>query len=97
MVEITNLSAGYGKSQVLRNINFTANKSEITTIIGNNGCGKSTLLKAVAGILPISGGEILMNGNSITTLTAAERAKQTAYLPQGKNTPDITAAVATLV
>ena len=64
---------------------------EFTTIIGNNGCGKSTLLKTIAGILPVTRGEIQINGDSALGLTAAQHGKLTAYLPQGKNTPDITA------
>lgn len=91
MVELINVTAGYGKNMILHNIHFTAGAGKITTIIGNNGCGKSTLLKTIAGILPAVSGEIQVNGISIQTLTAAQRAKQTAYLPQGKNTPDITA------
>lgn len=91
MVQLINVSAGYGKKEILHNIHFTANKGEITTIIGNNGCGKSTLLKTIAGILPVTRGEIQINGNSALGLTAAQHGKLTAYLPQGKNTPDITA------
>jgi len=91
MVELKNVSAGYGKNMILHNICFSADAGTITTIIGNNGCGKSTLLKTIAGILPATSGEIQVNGIPIQTLTAAQRAKQTAYLPQGKNTPDITA------
>lgn len=91
MVELINVSVGYGKNMILHNVHFTALSGKITTIIGNNGCGKSTILKTIAGILPAISGEIKVNGNSIQTLTAAQRAKQTAYLPQGKKTPDITA------
>lgn len=91
MVEIRNLSAGYGKEEILHEIHFTAKNGRITTIIGKNGCGKSTLLKTISGILPASGGEILINGKQITSLTPTNRAKLAAYLSQGKNTPDITA------
>ena len=91
MVEITSLSSGYGKSEILHSISFTANRGEITTIIGNNGCGKSTLLKSIVGILPILSGDIKINGSSVKELSPIEKAKQIAYLPQGKNIPDITA------
>lgn len=91
MLAIQNLSAGYGRADVLHDIHFTAQEGEITTIIGNNGCGKSTLLKAMVGILPISDGEIRIDGSTVTALAPAERARQIAYLAQGKNTPDITA------
>ncbi len=91
MIEVKNLCAGYGKMEILHEISFTANPGQITAIIGPNGCGKSTLLKAITGILPLSEGEIQICGVSAAQLTAAERARKTAYLPQGKNTPDITA------
>lgn len=91
MVEVKNLSAGYGKEKVLHHVHFTAHKCEITTIIGNNGCGKSTLLKTISGILPASDGEILINETPVTKLSPTDRAKLTAYLAQSKNTPDITA------
>lgn len=90
MVEVRNLRAGYSKSEILHGVDFTANKGEITTVIGNNGCGKSTLLKTISGVLPIMSGEVRINGDSIASLSPSERAKQTAYLPQSKNTPDIT-------
>lgn len=91
MLRTQNLSVGYGRTEVLHGISFTARESNITTIIGNNGCGKSTLLKAISGLLPIAGGEICINGNTTAALKPTERAKLVAYLPQGKNTPDITA------
>ena len=53
MIEVCNLSAGYGKTEVLHNISLSASCGEITTVIGNNGCGKSTLLKSIVGLLPI--------------------------------------------
>ena len=91
MVEVKSISAGYGKCEILHGASLTAERGKITTVIGNNGCGKSTLMKAVCGILPVTGGEVLIDGNSIAELTPNELAKLTAYLPQGKNTPDITA------
>lgn len=91
MIEAENLAAGYGKIQILHGVSFTARAGEITAIIGGNGCGKSTLLKSVTGLLPIAGGEIRLNGRSLADLTATQRARQAAYLPQSRNVPDITA------
>lgn len=91
MLEIKDVTAGYRKKEILHSISLTAHEGQITTVIGENGCGKSTLLKAIAGILPLSGGEMRVDGISLSGLTATERARQTAYLSQGKNTPDITA------
>lgn len=91
MIEVQNLSAGYNRIPVLNNVSFTARPGEITTIVGCNGCGKSTLLKAVCGLLPLRGGTVAINGVPVNGLSVSERAKLTAYLAQGKNTPDITA------
>lgn len=89
MVEIQNLTAGYGKDTVLHGITFTAEPGKITTILGQNGCGKSTLLKAIAGTLP-STGAILLDGQDAKKLSSQQRAKEIAYLSQGKNVPEIT-------
>ena len=65
-------------------------KGKLTSIIGVNGCGKSTLLKAILGILPLSGGEIFIDGENLLTISRNEIAKKIAYLSQGKNIPDMT-------
>ena len=65
-------------------------KGRLTSVIGVNGCGKSTLLKAVLGIQPISGGEISIDGQTLGNMSRNEIARKFAYLPQGKNTPDMT-------
>lgn len=91
MIEICNLHGGYGKTEILHNISLSANRGEITTIIGNNGCGKSTLLKAVIGLLPVQSGKIIIDGTDAAGISSGERAKRLAYLPQNKGVPDITA------
>ena len=90
MIELRQVSAGYGKTQVLRDVSFTAKPGEITTILGQNGCGKTTLLKAVTGALPLTGGEILLDGTSVASMKPGDLAKKAAYLSQGRNVPDIT-------
>ena len=59
------LSAGYGRKVVLSDAEITAERGRITTLIGPNGCGKSTLLKAMAGLLEVQDGEILLDGENI--------------------------------
>ena len=56
MLEVKNLSAGYGGRAIVRDISFTAAEGEILTLIGPNGSGKSTLLKTLCGALPILAG-----------------------------------------
>lgn len=89
MMELKNVSSGYGKREILHGVNLTVQKGEILTLIGSNGCGKSTLLKTMLGFLPLLDGEILMDGASIRELSSAEIARRAAYLPQTRNVADI--------
>lgn len=75
---------------MLNDVSAFFEKGKLTSIIGVNGCGKSTLLKAILGILPLSGGEITVDGENLLTMSRNEIAKKIAYLSQGKNTPDMT-------
>ncbi len=66
MLEVTGLSAGYGKVVVIRDICFLIEKGEVLAIIGPNGAGKSTLLWTLSGLLRSRTGKILYNGQNIT-------------------------------
>ena len=90
MLEIKNVTAGYGKHAVLNDVSVAFEKGKLTSIIGVNGCGKSTLLKAILGILPLSSGEIVIDGKELRSMSRIEIAQSVAYLAQGKNTPDMT-------
>ena len=90
MLELNRISAGYGKQTVLNDVSAFFEKGKLTSIVGVNGCGKSTLLKAILGILPLSGGEITVDGENLLTMSRNEIAKKIAYLSQGKSTPDMT-------
>ena len=90
MLELNRISTGYGKQTVLNDVSAFFEKGKLTSIIGVNGCGKSTLLKAILGILPLSGGEITVDGENLLTMSRNGIAKKIAYLSQGKNTPDMT-------
>lgn len=82
------LRAGYGR-EVLHDVSIGFAGGEITSIVGPNGSGKSTLLKALIGIVPKSGGNILIGGTPIEKLTAAAVARGAAYLPQSKKIPEL--------
>lgn len=90
MVEIKNISVSYGKNKVLDELSLKIEKGSLTAIIGENGCGKSTLLKAVSGIHPASEGEILIDGEKLSSIRRKEIARRISYLAQGKTTPDMT-------
>ncbi len=67
IVEVTNLTVGYGKNVVLRDINFSVNTGEIFVILGGSGCGKSTLLKHLIGLYQPFVGDVLIFGENIVT------------------------------
>ena len=90
MLEIMNLVAGYRGREVLQGLSLTIETGELIGIIGPNGCGKSTLLKASLGLIPRSAGEVLADGDSLTSLGQRERARRVAYLAQGGDIPDMT-------
>ncbi len=91
MVETVNVTAGYRKVEILHGVNFCAAKGEITTLIGTNGSGKSTLLRVILGFLPFWDGDVRIDGISLKTMSREALARKIAYLPQGKNVPDISA------
>lgn len=72
-----------GRRNILRDISFTANSGEFIGLVGPNGAGKSTLARAIAGLLPIRSGQILLDGQPLHKLSPKARAKKIAYLAQG--------------
>ncbi|GEN31722.1 ABC-2 type transport system ATP-binding protein [Cerasibacillus quisquiliarum] len=65
MIEVKNIKKNYGRKQVLKGVSFTANKGEITCLIGVNGVGKTTIMNAIMGLTPINSGEILIEGKQL--------------------------------
>lgn len=90
MLEVKDLTAGYPGKTVLHHVNLCLPAGRITVLLGPNGCGKSTLLKTMCGILPVTCGDVLLDGASILALPPKKLAQKTAYLAQGRQIPDIT-------
>jgi ABC-2 type transport system ATP-binding protein len=65
VIEVKDVTKKFGRKQVLNGVSFTANKGEITCLIGINGVGKTTILNAIMNLTPINGGEILIDGEKI--------------------------------
>jgi branched-chain amino acid transport system ATP-binding protein len=85
MLEIRNLSAGYGGSNVLQGIDLRVQAGEIVALIGANGAGKSTLAKVVSGLLPISAGSVEFEGKPVAPLTPAQRVRAgLVHVPEGR-------------
>ncbi len=72
MLELKNLTAGYGGGAVLRGVDLKVERGSIACIVGPNGAGKSTVFRAVSGLLEIMGGQILVDGVPINGLSPAE-------------------------
>ena len=73
ILEVGDLSAGYGDVQILKNINLLVYEGEMVAIFGSNGSGKSTFLKVVAGLLKPWGGYIRFKDNHVEDLSPHER------------------------
>ncbi len=85
MLEISNLSAGYGEAAVLHGIELSVAKGEIVALIGANGAGKTTLAKTISGLLPARTGEIRFEGARIDRLRPRERVLLgIAQVPEGR-------------
>ncbi|MFV0491693.1 MAG: ABC transporter ATP-binding protein [Pseudorhodobacter sp.] len=86
MLELKNLTGGYGRIVILNETSFAVPKASITTVIGPNGAGKSTVFKAVFGLLSIHSGQILLEGEDVTRKRPAEMINRgVTYVPQGRN------------
>jgi len=82
ILEVENLSAGYGNLPVIRDIRFSLEKGDLVTILGPNGSGKSTLLRAAQGLLSEVSGEVRVDGASLFKLKRREIARRIAFVPQ---------------
>jgi len=83
VLKIDNISAGYGKLQILTDVTFEAVPGELTIVVGPNGSGKSTLLKSVAGLTNLYKGKITMDGTTLSGHPPHIIARHgLAYLPQ---------------
>jgi len=83
MLTVQNVSAGYGKLQILSDVSLEAHPREVTVIVGPNGSGKSTLLKTISGLTTLYQGNVLFDGKIISGLAPHEIARiGLAYLPQ---------------
>ena len=77
------ITAGYGGDPVIRKVSVRADHGRVVSVVGPNGSGKSTLLKAVTGVLPISGGRVLVDDRDVTGHPPEDIARAgIGYVPQ---------------
>ncbi len=87
ILQVRGVTAGYVPDlPILRDVSLAVPPAQITLIIGPNGAGKSTLIMAIAGLLPVSAGQITFQGSDITGLRTDQlTAHGIAYVPQVDN------------
>jgi branched-chain amino acid transport system ATP-binding protein len=83
LLEVTDLEAGYGRSQVLQGVSLTVAEGEVVCLMGRNGVGKSTLLRTLMGVLPVRSGSVAFAGQDVTSWSGHRRARAgLSWLPQ---------------
>ena len=73
LLEITDLVVNYGRIQALHGISLRVDAGELVTLLGANGAGKTTTMKALSGLLPLTSGKIVFDGQDVTHMKAHER------------------------
>jgi iron complex transport system ATP-binding protein len=87
-LRLDNVSLGYGKQTVLRNVSFEARPGEMLGIIGPNGSGKSTLIRGITRLIQPSCGKIFLDGSDISGINRQELAQLVAVVPQNPTLPE---------
>ena len=90
MIDIKDLHVSYEGSEVLHGVDAHFPKGKISVVTGPNGSGKSTTVKTLIRLVPADSGSISVDGSSLDSFTQTELARKIAYIPQGRNVPDIT-------
>lgn len=85
MIEIKNIFKRYKNKNVVDDVSFSIEKGKITSFIGPNGAGKSTVLSIVTRLIGGDGGEVIIEGKSLTNYSNKELAKKIAILKQSNN------------
>jgi branched-chain amino acid transport system ATP-binding protein len=85
MLSATGLHVGYGDAPVLWDVNLTVGDGELVAMVGPNGAGKTTLVNALARLLPVREGQIMLSGHDATRITAQEMCGHgVAIIPEGR-------------
>lgn len=75
ILEFKNVTAGYGKVQILHDLSYKMTKGEVFGVIGPNGCGKTTMFNALIGLITPTQGQIIFNGQDVTKMSANDRCR----------------------
>lgn len=94
MLEVNDIHVAYGRVKTLFGVSLAVKPAEILCLLGRNGAGKTTILKSIMGCLPITAGNVTLDGEVLNLLAAHEIPKRgIGYVPQGRRLfPDLTVA-----
>ena len=85
MLTLDAIEAGYGQVQVLRGLSAEVRPGEVLCLMGRNGVGKSTALGAIMGLVPVTGGRVVLDGVPVSGLPAHQVPRHgIGYVPQGR-------------
>jgi branched-chain amino acid transport system ATP-binding protein len=85
MLTLTSVTAGYGDSTVLRNVDFTVGDGEVVALIGPNGAGKTTLLRTATGFVKPKSGKVGLDGTDLTGDSPHKYTRRgVCHLPEGR-------------
>jgi ABC-type branched-subunit amino acid transport system ATPase component len=86
VLEARNVTAGYGEVEILHGVSMRVGTEEIVSVIGPNGAGKSTMMKAIFGLVRLTRGTVLLEGQDVTGLPTDRLVRQgMGYVPQVEN------------
>jgi len=85
MLEISNITAGYGRVPILNQLSLRLETGEFVGVLGHNGMGKTTLMRALMGLIPLWSGEVRVGGMPLGRMPVHARARLgIGYVPQGR-------------
>jgi len=85
MLEISELSAGYGGVPVVRGLSMSVRTGEVVALLGANGAGKTTTLRAISGLVKVVSGSVRLDGRDLASVSPSARAKAgIAHVPEGR-------------
>ena len=97
ILEVNNLSLSYGKTEILKNINFKLENPCVCSILGPNGIGKTTLIRSLLGLKEISKGSISIDGVDIRKIDRKSFYSKISYVKQGGKETSIYTALDTVL